>query len=248
MPNQYDGESSSARTLPSIRPDIGRFPDNSSDFTKLPDMEIIQTPIEDLIILRPTPVRDERGYFSRTLDVQVLAEAGIDPTSFKQENQSRSYQGVRRGLHGRSGAGEAKLVRCANGAVLDVVVDARPGSATFGQVMTFLLDDQVCTQVYIPRGFLHGFQALTAVTDVVYRIDEFHAAKSDVTVQHDDPDLAIPWPAPAAIMSARDRETGISWAEYVRQLEGAKASSIAKPERSEQSRAAWDQERPIDPR
>ena len=92
-------------------------------------MEIIRTPIEDLIIFRPTPIWDERGYFSRTLDVQILADAGIDPASFKQENQSRSYQGVRRGLHGRSGAGEAKLVRCANGAVFDVVVDARPGSA-----------------------------------------------------------------------------------------------------------------------
>jgi dTDP-4-dehydrorhamnose 3,5-epimerase len=182
------------------------------------DMEIIRTPIEDLVIFRPTPIRDERGYFSRTLDVQILAEGGIDPTSFKQENQSRSYQGVRRGLHGRSGAGEAKLVRCANGAVLDVVVDARPLSATFGRVMTLVLDDQVGTQVYIPRGFLHGFQALTSVTDIVYRIDEFHAPNSDVTVRHDDPDLAIPWPAPAAIMSSRDRENGISWVEYRRQL------------------------------
>jgi dTDP-4-dehydrorhamnose 3,5-epimerase len=181
-------------------------------------MEIIRTPIENLIILRPTPIRDERGYFSRTLDVQTLAEAGIDPTSFKQENQSRSYQGVRRGLH----------VRCANGAVLDVVVDARPGSATFGRVMTFLLDDQVCTQVYIPRGFLHGFQALTGVTDVVYRIDEFHAPNSDVTVRHDDPDLAIPWPAPATIMSARDRESGISWAEYRSQLGVVEAGSLAE--------------------
>jgi dTDP-4-dehydrorhamnose 3,5-epimerase len=184
-------------------------------------MEIIRTAIEDLIILRPTPIRDERGYFSRTLDVQILAEAGIDSNSFKQENQSRSYQGVRRGLHGRSGAGEAKLVRCANGAVLDVVVDARPGSGTFGQVLTIVLDDQVCTQVYIPRGFLHGFQALTGITDVIYRIDEFHAPNSDVTVRHDDPDLAIPWPAPATIMSVRDRENGISWAAYLRQLGAA---------------------------
>jgi dTDP-4-dehydrorhamnose 3,5-epimerase len=78
-----------------------------------------------------------------------------------------------------------------NGAVLDVVIDARPGSATFGRVMTFLLDDQGCTQVYIPRRFLHGSQALAAVTDVVYRIDEFHALNSDVNVRHDDPDLGI---------------------------------------------------------
>jgi hypothetical protein len=84
-----------------------RFQEPSADFTKLPDMEIIWTPIQDLIVFRPTPIRDERGYFSRTLDVKILAEAGIDPSSFKQENQSRSYQGVRRGLHGRSGAGEA---------------------------------------------------------------------------------------------------------------------------------------------
>jgi dTDP-4-dehydrorhamnose 3,5-epimerase len=189
----------------------------------LPNMEIIRTPIEDLILFRPTPIRDERGYFSRTLDVQILADAGIDPSSFKQENQSRSYQGVRRGLHGRSGAGEAKLVRCANGAVLDVAVDARPDSGTFGQVTTIVLDDQVCTQIYIPRGFLHGFQALTGVTDVVYRIDEFHAPNSDVTVRHDDPDLAIPWPSPATIMSERDRVNGISWAEYRRQLETDRA-------------------------
>ena len=188
-------------------------------------MEIIRTPIEDLIVFRPTPIRDERGYFSRTLDVQILAQAGIDPCGFKQENQSRSYQGVRRGLHGRSEAGEAKLVRCANGAVLDVVVDARPRSATFGHVMTFLLDDQLCTQVYIPRGFLHGFQALTAVTDMIYRIDEFHAPNSDVTVRHDDPDLAIPWPAPATIMSTRDRDAGISWADYSRQLSMVEATS-----------------------
>jgi dTDP-4-dehydrorhamnose 3,5-epimerase len=192
---------------------------------KLPGMEVIRTAIEDLIIFRPAPIWDERGYFSRTLDVQILADAGIDPASFKQENQSRSYRGVRRGLHGRSGAGEAKLVRCANGAVFDVVVDARPDSASFGQVMTFVLDDQDCTQVYIPRGFLHGFQALTEVTDVVYRIDEFHAPNSDVTIRHDDPDLAIPWPTPATIMSVRDRETGISWAEYRSQLQIADTRS-----------------------
>lgn len=224
MPNHYDGETARAWELRIIRV-FRRFQEPTADFTKLPDMEIIRTPIQGLIVFRPTPIRDERGYFSRTLDVKILAAAGIDSSSFKQENQSRSYQGVRRGLHGRSGAGEAKLVRCANGAVLDVVIDARPGSATFGQLMTFLLDDQVCTQVYIPRGFLHGFQALTAVTDVVYRIDEFHAPNSDVTVRHDDPDLAIPWPATATIMSARDRENGIAWADYCRQVGVVEAGS-----------------------
>lgn len=180
-------------------------------------MKIIETAVEGLVVLEPTPHRDERGYFTRTLDVNVLQEAGIDPAGFKQENQSRSYQGVVRGLHGRTNAGEAKLVRCSHGAVLDVAIDARPGSATFGRVSTFLLDDQVHRQVYIPRGFLHGYQALTSVTDFCYRIDDFYGPDEDITVAWDDPELAVAWPAPVTIVSERDR-AGLSWAEYRTQL------------------------------
>lgn len=177
-------------------------------------MEIIKTSLPGLILLRQEFHRDARGYFSRTLDVDVLAGAGIGLADFAQESQSRSYQGVVRGLHGRSGAGEAKLVRCAHGAVLDVVVDARPGSPAFGQLETFVLDDQTGGQLYIPRGFLHGFQALTSVTDVVYRIDAAHNPAEDVTIDFADPDLAVPWPAPVTVMSDRDRN-GMRWAEYV---------------------------------
>ncbi|GAB2524375.1 dTDP-4-dehydrorhamnose 3,5-epimerase [Paramicrobacterium agarici] len=178
-------------------------------------MKTIATDIEGLIVFEPTAHRDERGYFTRTMDVAVLAEAGIDPAGFKQENQSRSYQGVVRGLHGRMNNGEAKLVRCAHGAVLDIAIDARPGSATFGQVRTFLLDDQVHRQVYIPRGFLHGYQALTSVTDFCYRIDDFYGPDEDITISYNDPDLAVSWPAPITIVSERDRN-GISWQEYTR--------------------------------
>lgn len=176
-------------------------------------MKITETRIPGLIVLEPTPHRDPRGYFTRTLDVDVLREAGIDPAGFKQENQSRSYQGVVRGLHGRTNDGEAKLVRCSHGAVLDVAVDARPGSPTFGEIETFVLDDQIHRQVYIPRGFLHGYQALTSVTDFCYRIDDFYGPDEDVTVAWDDPDLAVRWPAPVTIVSERDR-AGLSWAEY----------------------------------
>lgn len=176
-------------------------------------MNIIETGIADLVVLEPTPHRDERGYFTRTFDVEVLRRAGIDPLAFKQENQSRSYQGVVRGLHGRTNKGEAKLVRCSHGAVLDVVVDARPGSATFGHMRRFILDDQVHRQVYIPRGFLHGYQALTSVTDFCYRIDDFYGPDEDVTVAFDDPELAVGWPAPITIVSERDR-AGISWSAY----------------------------------
>jgi dTDP-4-dehydrorhamnose 3,5-epimerase len=176
-------------------------------------MKVTETSIPGLLVFEPTPYRDERGYFTRTFDVDVVASAGIDPAGFKQDNQSRSYQGVVRGLHGRSNKGEAKLVRCAHGAVLDVAIDARPGSPTFGRMETFVLDDQLCRQVYIPRGFLHGFQALTSTTDVVYRMDDFYAPAEGVTVAYDDPELAVPWPAPVTIVSDRDRDA-MSWAEY----------------------------------
>ncbi len=176
-------------------------------------MKIIETSIPGLLVFEPTPHRDERGYFTRTFDVEVVASAGIDPTGFKQENQSRSYQGVVRGLHGRSNKGEAKLVRCAHGAVLDVAIDARPDSPTFGRMETFLLDDQLCRQVYIPRGFLHGYQALTSMTDFVYRMDDFYGPTEDLTVRYDDPELAVPWPAPVTIVSERDRNA-MSWAQY----------------------------------
>jgi dTDP-4-dehydrorhamnose 3,5-epimerase len=180
-------------------------------------MKVTETGIDGLLVFEPTPHRDERGYFTRTMDVNVLADAGIDPAGFKQENQSRSYQGVVRGLHGRSNKGEAKLVRCAHGAVMDVVVDTRVGSPTFGEMRTFILDDQVHRQVYIPRGFLHGDQALTSVTDFCYRIDDFYGPGEDTTVTFDDPEIGVRWPAPITIVSERDRN-GVSWAEYKRSL------------------------------
>jgi dTDP-4-dehydrorhamnose 3,5-epimerase len=176
-------------------------------------MNFTEADIEGLIVFEPTPHRDERGYFTRTQDAGVLRDAGIDPTAFVQDNQSRSYQGVVRGMHGRGGEGEAKLVRCAHGAVLDVVVDARADSPTFGAVRRFVLDDQVHRQLYIPRGFLHGYQAITAVTDVCYRMDAYYGPGEDITVAWDDPELGIEWPAPVTIVSDRDR-AGISWADY----------------------------------
>jgi len=104
-------------------------------------------------------------------------------------------------------------VRCAHGAFLDVAIDARPDSSTFGAMETFLLDDQQCRQVYIPRGFLHGWQSLTSVADLVYRVDDFYNPGEEVSVHYLDPDLAVPWPAPITVVSERDRTAG-SWADY----------------------------------
>lgn len=173
-------------------------------------MQVRTTALAGVLFLVPTPHHDERGFFTRTFDTQVAAAHGIDPASFVQDSQSRSRSGVVRGLHGRSGRGEAKLVRCARGAIYDVVVDIRPESPSFGHNATFRLDDDQHWHLYIPPGLLHGFQALTEYADVCYRIDRPHDATEDLAVRYDDPDLAVAWPLPVTALSSRDAAAG-SW-------------------------------------
>jgi len=168
-------------------------------------------------LLVPEPHRDERGFFTRTFDADDARRAGLDPDAFLQDSQSRSVAGVVRGMHGRVGGGEAKLVRVAHGAVLDVLVDARPGSPTFGRHETFRLDDEDLHVLYVPRGFLHGHQTLTPTADVCYRIDAPHDPAEDVGVHYLDPDLGIAWPAPVTIVSERDQAAG-SWADLAGRL------------------------------
>lgn len=182
-------------------------------------MHVVTTELDGVLVFEPTPHRDARGFFSRTSDDAVLAAAGIDPT-FPQDSQSRSVRGVIRGMHGRVGRGEAKLVRCAHGAVHDVVVDGRPGSPTFGRWVGITLDDESLRSVYIPRGCLHGFQALTDVADTCYRIDAVHDPAEDVSVAFDDPDLGIAWPLPAALVSDRDRAAP-SWQDLRARLQAS---------------------------
>lgn len=167
-------------------------------------MKVEKTGIVGVVLFTPTPHVDERGFFSRTFDVEAWQQLGVDPTAFVQDSQSRSRRGVIRGMHLRRGSGEAKLVRCSYGAVLDVVIDFRPQSPTYGRVETFELDDENLRSVYIPRGCLHGFQALAEPADVCYRIDAPHDPTEDVTVRYDDPGLGIGWPMPAEHVSPRD--------------------------------------------
>jgi dTDP-4-dehydrorhamnose 3,5-epimerase len=169
-------------------------------------MDVFPVPrIAGACLFRPAPHVDERGFFSRTFEAEDVRAAGIDPAGFTQDSISRSARGVVRGMHTRRGAGEAKLVRCSYGAVFDVVVDLRPGSPTYRNLETFELRDTEAVSLYIPAGCGHGFQALTDPADVSYRIDRPHDPSEDVSIAFDDPDLAIPWPLPAAMMSARDR-------------------------------------------
>jgi dTDP-4-dehydrorhamnose 3,5-epimerase len=168
-------------------------------------MRVDQAPLSGVLLFVPEPHADERGFFSRTYDAEVMRAAGIDPNGFVQDSISRSRKGVIRGLHLRSGAGEAKLVRCSAGAIFDVVVDLRPDSPTYLSWASFNLTGEEQASVYVPPGCAHGFQALTDPADTSYRIDRPHDPTEDVTIAYDDPSLAIPWPLPATVMSARDR-------------------------------------------
>ena len=161
--------------------------------------------IAGALLFQPTPHTDERGFFSRTFDSAIMRQAGIDPCDFVQDSLSRSVRGVVRGLHARSGAGEAKLVRCSYGAIFDVIIDLRPNSPTYRNWESFELHGDTQVSIYVPAGCAHGFQSLTEPADVFYRIDRPHDPCEDISIAFDDPDLAIPWPLPVTVMSDRDR-------------------------------------------
>lgn len=181
-------------------------------------MDVIQVPrIAGALMFLPTPHVDERGFFCRTFDREIVRTAGLDPDAFQQDSVSRSRKGVVRGMHVRSGDGEAKLVRCSYGAVFDVVVDLRPDSPTYRNREYFDLTGENQVTVYVPAGCAHGFQALTDPADVSYRIDRAHDPSEDVSIVFDDPDLDIAWPLPVSLMSDRDKAAP-SLAEATRRL------------------------------
>ena len=170
-------------------------------------MQVSTVPrITGALLFRPQPHVDERGFFSRTFDADVARQAGLDPAGFAQDSLSRSARGVIRGMHIRRGRGESKLVRASYGAVFDVIVDLRPGSATYGNWESFELRDDEQVSLYVPAGCAHGFQALTDPADVSYRIDRPHDPSEDVSIAFDDQELAIAWPLPVTLMSERDKK------------------------------------------
>ena len=183
-------------------------------------MQIEPARLDGVVTFVPQPHHDDRGWFTRTFDAEIFDRWRGVPgaaAAFLQDSQSRSARGVLRGLHGRRDPGEAKLVRCAHGAVHDVLVDARPQSPTFGRHEVFLLDDVTCRHLYVPPGMLHGFQALSEIADVCYRIDRIHDPADDLAVSWQDPDLAIDWPLHPPTLSARDASAG-SWADLLTRI------------------------------
>jgi len=146
---------------------------------------------------------DERGFFVESYRESVLAELGVHD-AFVQDNHSRSSRGVVRGIHFSVGPGQAKLVRCARGSIMDVVVDLRRGSPTFGGWEAHELDDRALRQLYVPVGFGHGFCVTSEVADVVYKCSSYFNAEIERGIAYDDPDVGVEWPDIELVASARD--------------------------------------------
>lgn len=156
-------------------------------------MQIIYTPIEGLVILEPRIFHDTRGYFYESYNQQKMSELGID-TIFVQDNQSYSQKGVIRGLHfQRPPFAQAKLVRVIKGKVLDVAVDIRKGSPTYGQHYSVLLTGDNHRQFFIPEGFAHGFVALEDNSIFTYKCSQFYHKETEMSIRYNDPILNIDW-------------------------------------------------------
>jgi dTDP-4-dehydrorhamnose 3,5-epimerase len=170
-------------------------------------MDILPTRISGPVLIQPSVFGDERGFFVETYRRQWHAEAGIPlADEFIQDNHSRSSRGVVRGMHFHVGAGVAKLVRCARGRILDVVVDLRRGSPSYGEWEGFELDDKSMRILYVPVGFAHGFCVLSEVADVIYKQTAYYDPAVERGIAWNDPDVGVRWPLPEAVLivSARD--------------------------------------------
>lgn len=170
-------------------------------------MQVRPTTLDGPLLLVPVIHADDRGFFVETFRRDDLAALELgDSVEFVQDNHSRSSRGVVRGLHFQLGDGIAKLVRCARGSIVDVVVDLRRGSPHFGRAESFVLDDVDHAQLLVPVGFAHGFCVLSEVADVIYRQTGYYDPALDRGVAYDDPEIGVDWPIPPAerIVSARD--------------------------------------------
>ncbi len=169
-------------------------------------MEIITTSIEGVVIIEPKIFKDDRGYFYESWNQKEFDEK-VRPIRFVQDNQSKSSYGVLRGLHFQRGThSQSKLVRVVSGSVLDVAVDIRKGSPTFGQHVAVELTGDNHRQFFIPRGFAHGFSVLSETAIFQYKCDNLYCKKSEGAIAWDDPALGIDWriPADKVILSEKD--------------------------------------------
>jgi dTDP-4-dehydrorhamnose 3,5-epimerase len=167
-------------------------------------MLVVPIKLEGPLLLAPRAHEDARGFFAETFRADAWQAAGVHET-FVQDNHSRSRRGTLRGIHFQLSPGQAKLVRCARGAIVDVLVDLRRGSPTFGAWEAFVLDDVTMRQLYVPIGFGHGFCVTSEVADVVYKCSSYYDGATEAGIAYDDPDIGIAWPDDVEhVVSERD--------------------------------------------
>ena len=179
-------------------------------------MNFIKTDIPDVWVLEPKVFEDARGYFMETWREEDFNRGVGKEVHFVQDNQSMSSRGVLRGLHYQKGdASQAKLVRVLQGTVVDVAVDLRKDSPTFGKYVMVELSEENKRQLFIPRGFAHGFQVLSDTAVFTYKVDNRYAPETECSIRYNDEDLAIKWPLEGAdvILSEKDLKRAVSFKE-----------------------------------
>lgn len=177
------------------------------------DIRVVKTAIDPVLVIETDFFRDERGFFIENYHKKRFLENGID-YEFVQDNHSRSGKGVLRGFHYQDGSAPmAKLVRCTLGAILDVVVDLRVGSPTFGKTVSVELSADNMKQLMVPAEFGHAFYTLSDVAEVHYKVSGYYTPTSEGTVSWNDPDIGFEWPTREPLLSKRD-QNGVSLAAY----------------------------------
>jgi dTDP-4-dehydrorhamnose 3,5-epimerase len=166
-------------------------------------MNVIATELPEVLIVEPKLFGDQRGFFLETYQFQRYVEAGIH-RPFVQDNMSRSARGVLRGLHLQNPFTQGKLVSAMRGRVLDVAVDVRVGSPNFGRHVAVELSEENRRQLWVPRGFAHGFVVLSETADFFYKCDDLYSPKDEVSIRWDDPAIGIKWGIDDPSLSAKD--------------------------------------------
>jgi dTDP-4-dehydrorhamnose 3,5-epimerase len=166
--------------------------------------ERLPTKLDGVVLLEPQVHGDSRGFMVETYRPDDWRELGVD-AEFVQQNHSRSTKGTLRGIHFQTEPGQAKLVRCPRGAIVDVAVDLRRGSATYGQWEAQVLDDVKHRQFFVPVGFGHGFAVLSDLADVTYQLSSVYDPLTESGIAWDDPDIGVDWQVADPLLSERDK-------------------------------------------
>jgi len=166
--------------------------------------ERLPTKLDGLVLVEPVVHGDERGFMVESFRTDAWAELGVE-VPLVQHNHSRSSRGTLRGIHFQTHPGQAKLVRCARGEILDVAVDLRRDSPTYGQWEAAVLDDVAHRQLFVPVGFGHGFAVLSEVADVCYQVSSLYDPATERGIAWDDPDVGVDWRVPEPLLSERDK-------------------------------------------